>query len=50
LLDTAGDLAQRLQARLFDEQGQPLDQQRLEALARSVQEMGNGALRTEPAA
>jgi FtsZ-interacting cell division protein ZipA len=50
LLDTAGDLAQRLQARLLDEQGQPLDEVRLEALARTVQDMSNGALRTEPAA
>jgi FtsZ-interacting cell division protein ZipA len=50
LLDTAGDLAQRLQARLQDEHGQPLDEERLEALARTVHEMSNGALRTEPAA
>jgi FtsZ-interacting cell division protein ZipA len=49
LLDTAGDLAQRLHARLLDEQGQPLDEVRLEALARTVQDMSNGALR-EPAA
>jgi FtsZ-interacting cell division protein ZipA len=50
LLDTASDLAERLQARLPDEQGQPLDEVRLEALARTVQDISNGALRTEPAA
>jgi FtsZ-interacting cell division protein ZipA len=50
LLDTASDLAERLQARLQDEHGQPLDEVRLEALARTVQDMSNGALRTEPAA
>jgi FtsZ-interacting cell division protein ZipA len=50
LLDTAGDLAERLQARLQDEHGQPLDEVRLEALARIVQDMSNSALRTEPAA
>jgi cell division protein ZipA len=50
LLDTASDLAERLQARLQDEHGQALDEVRLEALARTVQDMSNGALRTEPAA
>ena len=50
LLDTAGDLAQRLQARLQDENGQPLDEARLEVMARTVHEMSNSALRTEPAA
>jgi FtsZ-interacting cell division protein ZipA len=50
LLDTAGDLAERLQARLQDEHGMPLDDSRLEAMARIVQDMSNGALRSEPAA
>jgi FtsZ-interacting cell division protein ZipA len=50
LLDTASDLAERLQARLQDEHGEPLDEVRLEALARTVQDISNGALRTEPAA
>jgi FtsZ-interacting cell division protein ZipA len=50
LLDTAGDLAQRLHARLLDEQGQPLDEARLEALARTVHDMSNSLLRSEPAA
>jgi FtsZ-interacting cell division protein ZipA len=50
LLDTAGDLAQRLQARLQDEHGEPLDEVRLEAMARIVHAMSNSALRTEPAA
>ena len=50
LLDTASDLADRLQARLQDEHGQPLDEVRLEAMARTVQDISNGALRTEPAA
>jgi hypothetical protein len=50
LLDTAGDLAQRLQARLYDEHGKPLDEERLESMARIVQSMTDGALRTEPAA
>jgi FtsZ-interacting cell division protein ZipA len=50
LLDTAGDLAQRLQARLQDEHGLPLDQIRLEALARSVHDMNGGAMHAEPAA
>jgi len=47
---TSMDLAQRLQARLQDEHGQPLDEERLEAMARTVHEMSNSALRTEPAA
>jgi cell division protein ZipA len=50
LLDTAGDLAERLQARLQDEHGMPLDEQRLEAMARVVHEISNSALRAEPAA
>jgi len=50
LLDTAGDLAERLQARLQDEHGLPLDEVRLEQMARTVQDMSNGALRSEPAA
>jgi FtsZ-interacting cell division protein ZipA len=50
LLDTASDLAERLHARLQDEHGQPLDEVRLEALARTVQDISNGALRAEPAA
>ena len=49
LLDTAGDLAQRLHARLQDEHGKPLDEERLEAMARIVQDMTQG-LRAEPAA
>jgi len=50
LLETAGDLAARLQARLQDENGMPLDEMRLEQMARTVQDMSNGALRSEPAA
>jgi FtsZ-interacting cell division protein ZipA len=50
LLETASDLAQRLRARVQDEQGLTLDEARLEAMMRSVQNMGDGALRTEPAA
>ena len=50
LLETAGDLAERLQARLQDENGMPLDEMRLEQMARTVQDMSNGALRSEPAA
>jgi cell division protein ZipA len=50
LLDTASDLASRLQARLQDEHGQPLDEARLEALARTVRDISKGALRTEPTA
>jgi cell division protein ZipA len=50
LLDTAGDLAQRLHARLQDEHGMPLDEERLEAMARIVQSMTQGGLRAEPAA
>jgi len=50
LLDTAGDLAERLQARLQDENGLPLDEERLEAMARTVHEISHGALRAEPAA
>jgi FtsZ-interacting cell division protein ZipA len=50
LLDTASDLADRLQARLQDEHGQPLDEARLEAMARTVHDISNGALRSEPAA
>jgi cell division protein ZipA len=50
LLDTAGDLAERLQARLQDEHGMPLDEERLEAMARTVHEISHGALRAEPAA
>ncbi|HEX4375927.1 MAG TPA: cell division protein ZipA C-terminal FtsZ-binding domain-containing protein [Steroidobacteraceae bacterium] len=49
LLDTAADLAQRLHARLQDEHGMPLDEERLEAMARIVQDMTQG-LRAEPAA
>jgi cell division protein ZipA len=50
LLDTAGDLAQRLQARVQDEHGMPLDEERLEEMARVVHGMSHGALRQEPAA
>jgi FtsZ-interacting cell division protein ZipA len=50
LLDTAGDLAQRLHARLQDEHGMPLDEERLEAMARIVQDMTQGGLHAEPAA
>lgn len=50
LLDVASDLADRLQARVQDEHGMPLDEVRLEALARTVQDISNGALRREPAA
>jgi FtsZ-interacting cell division protein ZipA len=50
LLDTASDLADRLHARLQDEHGMPLDEARLEAMVRTVHDIGNGALRTEPAA
>jgi FtsZ-interacting cell division protein ZipA len=50
LLDTASDLAERLQARLQDEHGEPLDEVRLQALARTVQNISTGALRAEPAA
>ena len=50
LLDTAGDLAQRLQARLQDEHGMPLDEERLEEMARVVHGMSQNLLRAEPAA
>ena len=50
LLDTAGDLAQRLHARLQDEHGMPLDEERLEGMARIVQGMTQSGLRAEPAA
>lgn len=50
LLDTAGDLAQRLHARLQDEHGMPLDEERLEGMARIVQSMSQSGLRAEPAA
>ncbi len=50
LLETARDLAERLPARLQDEQGLPLDAARLEALKRTVQELPAGTLRAEPAA
>ncbi len=49
LLDTAGDLAQRLHARLQDDHGMPFDEERLEAMARIVQDMSQ-SLRAEPAA
>jgi cell division protein ZipA len=45
LFDTARELAERLQGRLQDEQGQPLDAQRLESLRDSLQ-----GLDAEPAA
>jgi len=50
LLDTAGDLAERLQARLQDETGHPLDEVRLEEMTRIVHGMSHSQLRAEPAA
>lgn len=50
LLDTAVDLAERLQARVQDENGLPLDEERIEAMARTVHEISHGVLRAEPAA
>lgn len=49
LLDSAHDLAQRLRARVQDEQGLTLDAMRLELLRRAVHEMPT-AMRAEPAA
>ena len=49
LLDTAQDLAERLRARLQDEQGLPLGATQLETLRRTVQDL-TAAERAEPAA
>jgi len=50
LLDTAQDLAERLRARLQDEQGLTLGAEQLEALRRTVQDLPAAALRAEPTA
>ena len=50
LLDTAQDLAERLRARLQDEQGLTLGAAQLENLRRTVQDLSAAALRAEPAA
>ncbi|MGH8230694.1 MAG: cell division protein ZipA C-terminal FtsZ-binding domain-containing protein [Steroidobacteraceae bacterium] len=50
LLDTAQDLAERLRARLQDEQGLALGAPQLEALRRTVQDLTDSAARAEPAA
>jgi cell division protein ZipA len=49
LLDTAQDLAERLRARLQDEQGLPLGAEQLETLRRTVQDLA-ATERAEPAA
>lgn len=49
LLDTARDLSDRLEARLLDDQGQPLDAARVSALRGSVQQLGL-VIRAGPAA
>ncbi len=50
LLETARELTERLQVRLQDEQGLPLDAARLEALKRTVQQLPAHTMRAEPAA
>ncbi|HEY3730646.1 MAG TPA: cell division protein ZipA C-terminal FtsZ-binding domain-containing protein, partial [Steroidobacteraceae bacterium] len=50
LLDTAQDLAERLRARLQDEQGAALAAPQLEALRRTVQDLTDAGARAEPAA
>jgi FtsZ-interacting cell division protein ZipA len=50
LLDTAQDLAERLRARLQDEQGAALAAPQLEALRRTVQDLTDASARAEPAA
>jgi cell division protein ZipA len=50
LLDTAQDLAERLRARLQDEQGLTLGAAQLENLRRTVQDLTAVALRAEPTA
>jgi hypothetical protein len=49
LLHTARDLAQRLNARLQDEHGAPLDAARLESLRRTAQGLSGPAAPAEPA-
>jgi FtsZ-interacting cell division protein ZipA len=50
LLDIARELSQRLPARLQDEQGQPLDADRLEDLRDSMQRLSRPGFHAEPAA
>jgi FtsZ-interacting cell division protein ZipA len=50
LLDIARELSQRLPARLQDEQGQPLDADRLENLRDSMQRLSSPGFHAEPAA
>ncbi|HEY1724312.1 MAG TPA: cell division protein ZipA C-terminal FtsZ-binding domain-containing protein [Steroidobacteraceae bacterium] len=50
LLDTAQDLAERLRARLQDEQGLALGAPQLDALRQTVQDLTDAGARAEPAA
>jgi FtsZ-interacting cell division protein ZipA len=50
LIDTARELSQRLPARLQDEQGQPLDAERLEELRDRMQNLSGPEFHAEPAA
>jgi len=50
LIDTARELSQRLPARLQDEQGQPLDADRLDDLRGAMQRLSRSGLHAEPAA
>ncbi len=50
LLDVARELSQRLPARLQDEQGEPLDSERVEALRASMQRLSRPGWQAEPAA
>lgn len=50
LLDTAQDLAERLRARLQDEQGQSLGAEQLDTLRRTAQDLTAATLRAEPTA
>jgi FtsZ-interacting cell division protein ZipA len=50
LIDTARELSQRLPARVQDEQGQPLDAERLEELRDRMQNLSGPEFHAEPAA
>ena len=50
LIDTARELSQRLPARVQDEQGQPLDAERLEELRDRMQNLLGPEFHAEPAA
>jgi FtsZ-interacting cell division protein ZipA len=50
LIEVARELSQRLPARLQDEQGQPLDADRLEDLRDSMQRLSRPGMHAEPAA